>query len=338
MLPLALLGAALWSIPARAVAAQAQAGTVSYPPAQGGPTYYPSAPAGRANYAPAQIGTVNYVEGRVLVNGRPVALRDLGNVTAFKGAVVATHRGKVEILLTPGVVLRLGDNSQARMDAESLSDTRVTLLSGEAMMEADQVYPENHIAIVQGNARTTVVKKGLYEFNTVGPVASVIKGEAVVDENGRSVRLKDGHQLILTDARMKPRKFDSAAEDDLYAWSRLRSQYQAEASAQAASMLTPGGPGWYGADWYWDPWFDMYAFVPGFGFFYGPFGFPFYSPYYIGGFGYGHGWHGGHGWYGGRGGWHGGGMGSAAHMGGGMHMGGGFGGGMHGGGGGGGHR
>ncbi|MGA3024483.1 MAG: FecR domain-containing protein [Bryobacteraceae bacterium] len=302
MLPLALLGAALWSIPARAA-------------------------------APAQIGTVNYVEGRVLVDGRPVTSRDLGNVTAIEGNVVATRQGKAEILLTPGVLLRLGDNSQVRMDAESLSNTRVSLLTGEAMVEADQVYPENHIVIVQGNARTAVLKKGLYEFTAVGPSARVIKGEAAVDEGGRSVRLKDGHQLILTDARMKARKFDTAAEDDLYAWSRLRSQYQAEASAQEASMLAPGGPGWYGADWYWDPWFGMYAFIPGDGFFWGPFGFPFFSPYYAGYFGYGYGY--GHGWYGGRGGWHGRPGPAMSRMGGGMHMGGGFGGGMHMGGGGG---
>jgi hypothetical protein len=289
MLPLALLGAALWSIPAEAA-------------------------------GPAQPGTVNYVEGRVLVNGKPVTPRDLGNVTAFDGSVVSTQSGKAEILLTPGVLLRLGDNSQVRMDSELLTNTRVSLLGGAAMVEADQVFPENHIAIAQGNATTTLLKKGLYRFDAVGPSAMVIQGEAMVDVGGRDVKLKDQHQLILTDARLKPHKFDRATEDELYAWSRLRSQYAASASMETARILVPGAPGWYGAGWYWDPWFDGYAFIPGAGFFYGPFGFPFYSPYYVGFGYYGRGFY-GHGAYGpaiAR-------MGAAPHVsfGGGMRMGGG---------------
>ena len=31
---------------------------------------------------------------------------------------------------------------------------------------------------------------------------------------------------------------------------------------------------------YWDPWFDSWGFMPGFGFGYSPFGFGFYSPAY----------------------------------------------------------
>ncbi|MGD0620832.1 MAG: hypothetical protein ABSB67_24675, partial [Bryobacteraceae bacterium] len=182
------------------------------------------------------------------------------NVAAAEGNVVATQRGKAEILLTPGVVLRLGDNSQARMDSESITNTRVTLLSGEAIVEADQIIPENHVVIAQGNGTTTLLKNGLYQFSAVGPSASVYKGEATVDVAGRNVRLKEGHQLILSDARLKTHKFNTSAEDELYAWSRVRSQYEAGASAQEASILVPGGPGWYGAGWYWDPWFDGFAF------------------------------------------------------------------------------
>ena len=302
---LVLLGAALWSLPAMAA-------------------------------GPAQAGTVNDVEGRVLVGGRAVTPRDLGNVTVSQGGVVATQSGRAEILLTPGVVLRLGDNSQARMDSELLTNTRVSLLGGSAMVEVDEIFPENHVVIAQGNAATTLLKKGLYRFDAVGPTVSVLKGEAVVDAGGRNVRVKDDHQAILTDARLKPHKFDRAVQDELYAWSRLRSEYEANASAQTASTMVVGGPGWYGAGWYWNPWFDGYAFIPADGFFYSPFGFPFYSPYYVGygGF-YGRGWYAGaHAWHGTSG--H---VGvSSAYRGGRMavtsHVGGSFGGGLHMGGGG----
>ena len=259
IVPLAVLGLALGVIPVRAA-------------------------------VPAQPGTINYVEGRVLVAGRQVTRQDLGTAAAPEGGVVATERGKAEILLTPGVVLRLNDNTQARMDAESLTNTRVNLLTGQAMVEVDQIYPENHIVIAQGNAATTLRKRGLYRFDAVGPSASVLKGEAVVDIGDRSIKLKGDHQLIFTDARLKPQKFDRAEHDELYAWSQLRSDYGAQASQQTAAVLVPGGAGWFGSGWYWDPAFDMYAFVPADGFFYGPFGYPFYSPYYLN-------WGGGYPWY-----------------------------------------
>jgi len=138
----------------------------------------------------------------------------------------------------------------------------------------------------------------------------------------------------------------------------MRSQYLANASAQVAENYVGGGPGWAGTGWYWDPAFSMYGFIPADGWFYGPFGYPFFSPYWAGyywpaiGFGYasfwpgyyGHpGFRGGyyghpgfHGGYAGhpafRGGFGGGGRfsaGPAMHSfaGGGMHTGGGFGGG-----------
>jgi hypothetical protein len=50
-------------------------------------------------------------------------------------------------------------------------------------------------------------------------------------------------------------------------------------------------PGWYGDGWYWDPWFDAYTFIPGDGIFFGPFGWGFYSPWYVFGapyFGFGY--------------------------------------------------
>ena len=52
----------------------------------------------------------------------------------------------------------------------------------------------------------------------------------------------------------------------------------AEADADTARLYVNGGPGWYGAGWYWDPWFSAYTFIPGAGIFYSPFGWGFYSP------------------------------------------------------------
>ena len=67
----------------------------------------------------------------------------------------------------------------------------------------------------------------------------------------------------------------------MYRFSSLRSQYLAEANGDAARLYAGGGPGWYGAGWYWDPWFTAYTWIPGNGYFYSPFGWGFYSPWFV---------------------------------------------------------
>jgi hypothetical protein len=214
------------------------------------------------------------------------------------------------------------------------------------------------LIVDEGNAATRLEKNGFYDFDADQGIVRVFSGQAEVQENDRTVKVKGGHEAMLAAENLQAHGFDkNAYEGDLYSWSKLRSSYMAEANADVAPLYEGYGPGWFGTGWYWDPWLSSYAFVPGGAdIFYSPFGWGFYSPFafygaYPGGFGgfgyyYGRGFHDGgrpgigrgygHGFSGGRGfssgGFHGGG-------GGGFHGGGGgsFGGGGHGGFGG-GHR
>src|ERR1700759_3743224 len=64
---------------------------------------------------PPQPGAVNYVEGQANLDGRPLPPASVGSINLEKGQVVNTQAGKLEVLLTPGVFLRLADNSSAKM-------------------------------------------------------------------------------------------------------------------------------------------------------------------------------------------------------------------------------
>jgi len=350
--PLAVLSAAL-CLPAAA------AGSVQRGPLASGP-----GPASTTAAGPAEPGSLNDVEGQVTLNGRKVTQNEIGNAQVPPGGLLATGAGKAELLLTPGAVLRIADNSAVRLDSALLTDTRVSVLRGSAMVEADRVYPENHIQIANANTSTLLVKNGLYRFDAQPPAVSVIAGEAKLTSGNRTITVRKSHEVDLAaGTKLKASGVDRPKYDELYAWSDMRSQYLANASAQVAENYSGGGPGWVGTGWYWDPAFDMYGFVPADGWFYGPFGYPFFSPYWAGyywpaiGFGYG-----GFGYYPAfRGGYYGhpafrggyaghpafrgsaGGRFSAgpsmhSFAGGGMHMGGGFGGGHMGGGFGGGGR
>src|ERR1700734_1982525 len=72
----------------------------------------------------ARPGTVNYVEGQAAMGGQSLDAKSVGTELG-EGQSITTLNGKAEILLTPGVFLRLGPNSSATLVKASLTDTEV---------------------------------------------------------------------------------------------------------------------------------------------------------------------------------------------------------------------
>jgi hypothetical protein len=241
--------------------------------------------AGTLMAAPAMVarpGMLNYVEGQVTIDGQPMSAKSMGQTEVMPGQTLATQQGKVEMLLTPGVFLRLSDHSSVRMISPSLTDTKVELVQGEALVEAQQVRKENRIDVTDHGFDTLLEKDGIYRFNADRPEVSVFDGKAKVMVNDKGIELGKGKELALaTGTDLKAQKFDRDQVDDLYQWSKLRSEYDAQANVASARTIVMENPGWYyGTGWYWNPWYSSWAFVPGYGFGYSPFGFGFYSPAY----------------------------------------------------------
>jgi len=248
-------------------------------------------------------GTLNYVEGQVTVAGQTVTSHSVGSVLVELNQTLETGQGKAEMLLTPGVFLRVGDNSAVRLVSPSLGDTRVEVQRGEAIVEVAEIFKDNNIWVRMNGASTRLAKEGLYAFNADSRLVEVFDGKATVEQNDQNVELKKGRELALGGAS-KAEHFDTksqAAQDSLYAWSNLRSEYEAEASMQSARNVFVGGAAyWDGPGWYWNPYWSMYGFIPGDGIWYSPFGWPFYSPWIVysapgyGWYGYGFRGHGSH--------------------------------------------
>jgi len=283
---------------------------------------------------PARPGTINYIEGSALLAGEPVTQKSVGSVALDPGQVLSTQQGKAEVLLTPGIYLRLDDDSSVRMISPDLTFTQLALQKGRAAVEVDEIHPQNDVQIVERGVPTQLLKTGLYEFNANDDTALVFSGKAAAREpDNRWVVIKGDHELALNEGPgEKPQHFDkSADEGELYNWSSLRSEYLAEANGQLSGYYAYAG---YAPGWYWDPWLFGYTFMGPYPF-YSPFGWGFYPFGYWGGIGYGYygrgRYYGGH--YRGYGGFHGG-IGGFHGEGGGFHGGDFGGGGFHGGGGG----
>jgi hypothetical protein len=239
-------------------------------------------PAARADgQKTARPGTLNYVEGQATIGTQSLSAASVGTVEAGPGQSLKTEVGKAEILLTPGVFLRLDDTSSAKMISTTLLDTEIEIDEGEATVEVAEIHKENNLRIVEDGKATDLIKTGLYEFDADLHRIRVFDGEAIVEDGPRRIKVKGGREVDPSGGEeFKARKFDKKAseQEDLYRWTSLRSSYLAEANADAARTYEGGGFGWFGDGWYWDPWFDSFTFIPGDGIFYSPFGWGFYSP------------------------------------------------------------
>ncbi len=240
---------------------------------------------GDQTVAPAQPGAVNYVEGKVLLDGRQLTADSVGAVDMLAGEVLSTQQGRAEVLLTPGVFLRVGEHSAVKMISPALTPTEVEVEHGLAAIEVDEIHNENRLLVTTAGVTTRLAKTGYYEFNADHPSLKVFKGEAVLDEgNGKFQKVKGSHQAVLVpDAVSRTVKFDTDdAEDALYRWSSLRSRYLAEANQQIAGEYA--GVAGFAPGWYWNPYGFGYTFI-GADPFFSPFGWNFYPPWWGGFYG-----------------------------------------------------
>lgn len=244
-----------------------------------------AAPNVNSNASPVP-GTVNYIEGQVSLNGKALEGQPAGGVVR-PGETLTTTNGKAEMLLTPGVFLRLGDNSQARMLSNGLAEVEVSLDRGQATVEADYWPKEARLKIEQNTAVTDILKRGFYVVNSQSPFVQVVKGKASVALNEQTATAGDGREIAqMPSGQLKEQDFNKKATDEtaLVRWSRLRSQYEAQANLETARTVVINN-GWYGPGWYWDPFWGYWSFLPSNGILYNPFGFSFYSPVYFGFYG-----------------------------------------------------
>ncbi len=245
----------------------------------------------------AKSGLVHYTEGAVSVDGKPVSGKAGVFSQVSKDGTMTTTEGRAEVLMTPGVFLRVAEQSGIRMVSTSLSDTRVAVESGRVMLESDTPMKGNMVTLLYKNYAMMPTKPGLFEMTTNPPQFKVYSGEADVTVNGQTLIAREG-KLINLSGVLAQERFPEKDGDDLYRWSQTRSGYISEANASSASTQSQLGYsgfnslGGYGGNWFYNSAFGMYTYMPFAGTMYSPFGYGLWSPYSVNqaypyGYGYG---------------------------------------------------
>jgi hypothetical protein len=226
----------------------------------------------------AHSGVIQYVEGSAYLNDNPVEPK-IGQFPNIKeNEIFRTTEGMAEVLLTPGVFLRMAENSSIRMVSNKLTDTRVEVLTGSALVECEDLAKDNAIMLLYKGSNLLLVKHGLYRVDAEQGLFKVYDGEAIAKGDSGQVTLHKGKETLLTGALMAE-NFDPKADDDLYRWSDRRSGYLAKANISSANSLSSGtGYGGLWNGWQFNQMFGMYTYVPYDGYLFSPFGYGFWSP------------------------------------------------------------
>jgi hypothetical protein len=179
-------------------------------------------------------GLVYFFDGYVFVGAEKVQQKFGHFPEIGEGNVLHTELGRAEVLLTPGVFLRVDENSAIRMISSSLSNTRVELLRGSAIFEASHEAANTPDVLIYKNWEVRVPKDSVARIDADPPQLRVLSGTAQVSADDNSVTVQRGE--VLPFAAVLAATQGTPAEDEFNIWAMNRSSIVSEDNTIAAGI------------------------------------------------------------------------------------------------------
>jgi hypothetical protein len=185
-------------------------------------------------------GVLNFSEGELFFDDQPVKQTPGAFPALHDGSVLRTDKGRAEILLTPGVFLRVDENSSFKMVSTSLVDTRVELLTGSVIVDSSDAAKTDGVLILYRAYQIRFPERGVYRINTEPGVLQPYSGVAEIAGDGPvPAKIDDQHQYFL-DVGLKTERYGDGLVDTFTEWARNRSEaISADNAAAAASAGDP---------------------------------------------------------------------------------------------------
>jgi len=155
-----------------------------------------------------------------------------------EGRELRTALGRAEVLLTPGVALRLDENTSIRMLGTLFSDTRVELLGGSAILEVTATSPDASVKLIYKDWQIRVPQGGTFRIDTTPPRVRSYKGDVKVGSEGttETVTVREGEVLPLAEV-LVPEPSATSGNDDFKLWAMTRSQAISADNTVAAGIV-----------------------------------------------------------------------------------------------------
>lgn len=195
----------------------------------------------------ASSGVLQYFEGAVTINDKPVEHKTAVFPSLSNDAIIRTAKGRAELLLTPGVYLRLDENSSLKMVSNVLADTRVDLTQGSAILDNLNATSTDPVLLTYQTSEVRFPKPGVYRIDSDTGELQAYSGEASVKHHGSSTAVDSDHRYYF-DLDMTTGKAADSGTDEFYDWASNRSNVIADqgqmASAEQADAQDPD-PGYF---------------------------------------------------------------------------------------------
>jgi FecR protein len=227
----------------------------------------------------AKSGLIHYIEGEVYLGDKELKPKPGEYPEVKVGEHLRTSpEGRAEVLLTPGVFLRLAEDSEIAMLANALTNTRIDVVKGSVLVEAGEISKDQSIQLTAGGTTLEVHKRGLFRIDA-GPPARVrtYDGEIRVSDDAEPLRVKSGREVLVTSVPTLD-KFEKDDTDAFHRWAGRRSGYLSVANVTSAHSMLQNGIPWHTGGWYFNPYFGMFTYIPLRGRYVNPWGQVYYSP------------------------------------------------------------
>jgi hypothetical protein len=255
-----------------------------------------------APVTPSKSGMVSYIQGAVYNDDTLVPDPIVAQFPYIKeGGNLRTAEGRAEVVMNPGVMVRVGENSALRMITNRFIDTRVELTQGAATVQLVESEKDNSFTLVCKDATVAISKAGFYHFYAQPAAVKVFSGEARVQMGDQTIQVSAGKMLQFDGGNASVQKFDKESTDALDNWSGRRGELVSAANASAARNCGNSGYGTgtlppYGfaqgvpgsnyisntpcqGNWNWNPYYSMWTYIPFMNRYCDPFwGYCYYNP------------------------------------------------------------
>jgi hypothetical protein len=180
---------------------------------------------------------VHYFEGDVSIAGTPLQPQFGRFPEIAEGAELRTTEGRAEVLLGPGVILRVAEDSTVKMLSSSLADARLEMLSGTAILDSKDPLPGNSLMMHYKEWELRVPKQGVYRIDSNPEQLRVYFGEVEVRAGQDAPVIAKAGQTLPLAAVLVPDLTLGPPGDVFNRWAFDRGEAIAADNATAAQIV-----------------------------------------------------------------------------------------------------
>ena len=182
-------------------------------------------------------GLVYFFDGYVFVGDEQLQQKFGRFPEIGEGRVLRTGLGRAEVLLTPGVFLRVDENSAVRLLSDSLSDTRVELLHGSVIIEVSHEAAKAPDTLIYKSWQVRLPQDSIARVDSDPAQLRVYSGTADVSADGASGIATVRRSEVLPFASvLVPDQATTPVEDSFNIWAMNRSSVVSEDNTVAAGI------------------------------------------------------------------------------------------------------